>query len=110
MVALAAEVRLYANGVRVETVPGIVVREGVSYGPLRAVGEALGAKIDWHAQERVAVVCRGDRCVLVKAEEGIIQQGRLLLPIRRLGEALGARVQWTGGEQPRIDITVPAQN
>lgn len=108
-VAVAAEVRLYANGVRVEAVPGIVVQEGVSYGPLRAVGEALGAKIDWRAADRVAVVCRGDRCVLVEAEEGIIEQGRLLLPIRRLAEALGAQVRWTGGEHPRIDISVPPE-
>jgi len=106
--ARAGEVRLYANGVRVEAVPGIVVVEGVSYGPLRAIGEAVGAEIRWRAEERVALVCRGDRCVRVEASEGIIRQGRLLLPIRRLAEALGARVQWTGGEEPRVDITVPA--
>ena len=104
----AGEVSLYANGVRVNAVPGIVVIEGVSYAPLRAIGEAVGAKIEWRAEERAAVVCRGDRCARVEASEGIIRQGRLLLPIRRLAEALGARVQWTGGEEPRVDITIPA--
>lgn len=109
-VCLGAEVRLYANGRPIVAVPAIVVREGVSYVPLRVVGEALGAKIEWRTAQRLAVVCRGQCCILVKAEEGIIRSGRLLLPLRRLAEALRAQVRWTGGKRPRIDITLPTSD
>lgn len=102
-------VELYANGKHVVADPGVVVEEGVSYGPLRAVAEAVGAKVEWNEAQQAAIVCRGDACVRVKAAEGIIRQNRLLLPIRKLAEALGGTVRWTGGDNPRIDITMPTQ-
>ncbi len=103
----AGGVDLYANGTRVISQPGVVVEQGVSYGPLRAVAEAIGAQVEWHEDRQMAVVCRGTWCVQVKAGEGILRERRLLLPIRKLAEKLGGMVQWTGGDNPRIDLTMP---
>lgn len=103
----ARAVELYANGVHIVSNPAVVVENGVSYGPLRAVAEAIGGKVDWQEQEQRAVVCRGTACVMIRASEGILRQNRLLLPIRRLAESLGGTVTWRGGAHPRIDLTMP---
>ncbi len=107
LASAAGAVELYANGVRIVSNPGVVVEEGVSYGPLRAVAEAVGGKVDWQEQEQRAVICRGTACVMIRAREGIIRHNRLLLPIRRLAESLGGTVSWRGGANPRIDLTMP---
>ena len=78
----AQAVELYANGVRIVSNPGVVVEDGVSYGPLRAVAEAVGGKVDWQEQEQRAVICRGTACVMILASEGIMRQNRLLLPTK----------------------------
>lgn len=103
----AGAVELYANGVHIVSKPGIVVEKGVSYGPLRAVAEAVGGRVEWQAEEQRAVICRGTACVMIRASEGIMRQNRLLLPIRRLAESLGGTVSWRGGAHPRIDLTMP---
>jgi hypothetical protein len=102
----ACATELYANGEHIDTSPGIVIVEGRSYGPLRAVGEAVGAEITWIPERGVAEVCTEDTCYVVKKEEGLIREDRLLLPIRKLGEVLGGEVRWNG-EQDRIDIIMP---
>jgi hypothetical protein len=103
----AGAVELYANGIHIVSTPGVVVEHGVSYVPLRAVAEAVGAKVDWRPDQQTAVVCRGNACVLVKANEGLMREDHLLLPIRKLAERLGGTVRWQGGEHPRIDLTMP---
>ncbi|HEY3398417.1 MAG TPA: copper amine oxidase N-terminal domain-containing protein [Armatimonadota bacterium] len=104
--ALAAtQVLLFANGKQIKADPGVVIQKNVAYVPLRAAGEALGAKIEWNNAKKVARVCQGAKCVMVKSSDGIMQQGRLLLPIRKLGESLGATVNYTHGSPPRIDIS-----
>ena len=89
-------VELYANGTHIVSQPGVVVENGVSYGPLRAVAEAVGAKVEWRQDLQAALICRGDSCVRVNASEGIMRENRILLPIRKLAETLGGTVQWTG--------------
>ena len=106
-VSAAGAVELYANGRQIVAQPGVVEEQGVSYGPLRAVAEAVGAKVEWHEDQQAAVICRGNACVRVKAAEGIMRDNRLLLPIRKLAETLGGTVRWTGGANPRIDIAMP---
>lgn len=107
-VVYAGGVELYANGKQIVSEPSVVVENEISYGPLRAVAEAVGAQVEWRQDLQAAIICRGDSCVRVKASEGIMRQNRLLLPIRKLAETLGGTVQWTGGSSPRIDITMPS--
>ena len=101
-------VELYANGQRLDAHPGVVLEEGRSYGPLRAVAEAVGGTVEWMAEEKAAVICLGNLCVKVKASEGLVREGRVLLPLRKLAETLGATVTWVADEQ-RVNIDMPAR-
>lgn len=101
----APEIELVVNGRRVVTNPGVVVEGGRSYGPLRAVVEAVGGTVDWQEKEQAADICKGDRCVRIRAAEGIIREGRLLIPLRLMAESLGAEVQWTDSP-PRVRIRI----
>jgi hypothetical protein len=103
----AGAVDLYVNGKQIVTQPGVVVEQGVSYGPLRAVAQAVGAEVEWHAAQQFATVCRGTACVKVQASEGILREDHLLLPLRKLAETLGGTVRWTGGATPRVEINMP---
>lgn len=102
----AASPELVVNGQVIRTSPGIVVEKGVSYGPLRAVAEAVGGEVTWHEDQQMAVVCRGEKCVRFQASEGIVREGRLLIPIRALAEKLGGTVKWVDSP-PQVRITMP---
>jgi len=80
---------------------------GRTYGPLRAVVEAIGGTVEWREGPQEAIVCRGGRCVRFKASEGLLREDRLLIPLRRLGEALGGQVEWVNSP-PQVQITLPA--
>lgn len=99
--ALAADqlVKLYANGKLVNCQPAARVRAGVTYAPLRAAGDAVGAHVTWEAKSRTAVVCSNNQCVPIRASQGINVEGSLLVPVRLLGEALGAKVTWDPAAQ-----------
>ncbi|MGI6144905.1 MAG: exo-beta-N-acetylmuramidase NamZ domain-containing protein [Peptococcia bacterium] len=77
--------------------------------PLRAIGEALGAEIDWDEEARVAKFSKEGREVLfvIDSQEAlvnreiktmdtcpVIKDGRTMLPLRYVGEFLGAQVDW----------------
>ena len=102
---LAAAPELIVNDKVIHTDPGIVVEKGVSYGPLRAVAEAVGGTVEWRTKEQIAVVCRAQKCVMIKASDGIMRQDRLLLPIRKLAEKLGGTVKWVASP-PQVRITI----
>jgi hypothetical protein len=103
---LAASPELVVNGQVIHTSPGIVVEQGLSYGPLRAVAEAVGGEVTWYEDKQMAVVCRGDKCVRFRASEGIVREGRLLIPIRSLAEKLGGTVAWVDSP-PQVRIKMP---
>jgi hypothetical protein len=69
------------------------------------VAEAVGATVEWHEDQQMAVVCRGQKCVRINASEGILRQNRLLLPIRKLAEKLGGTVIWVASP-PQVRITI----
>jgi uncharacterized protein YbbC (DUF1343 family) len=77
--------------------------------PLRAIGEALGAEIDWDEGTRTAKFSKKGREVLfvIDSQEAlvnrevtsmdtcpVIKDGRTMLPLRYVGEFLGAKVDW----------------
>ena len=104
--ALGASPELVVNGQVIHTSPGIVVEDWVSYGPLRAVAEAVGGEVTWYEDKQMAVVCRGEKCVNFKASEGIMRENRLLIPIRALAEKLGGTVAWVDSP-PQVRIKMP---
>lgn len=79
--------------------------------PLRAIGEALGARVDWSEASRqvtftkagrVVTLTIGQKTALVNGEQKImdttpvIKNSRTMLPLRYVGEYLGAQVEWDG--------------
>ena len=77
--------------------------------PLRAIGEALGAQVDWDEATRVAKFSKEGQEVLfvIDSQEAlvnreittmdtcpVIKNGRTMLPLRYVGEFLGAQVAW----------------
>ena len=102
---LAGAPALVVNGQVIHTDPGIVVENGTSYGPLRAVAEAVGAQVEWREDRQMAVICRGQKCVRINASEGIMREDHLLLPIRKLAEKLGGTVTWVDSP-PQVRLSI----
>ncbi|MDX9871655.1 MAG: stalk domain-containing protein [Clostridia bacterium] len=87
--------------------------------PLRFIGEALGAKVEWHAATcQVTVIDGSNQIILTLDSETalvngkkfqldaapvITPPGRTFLPLRFIGESLGARVDYNAATQ-RITI------
>lgn len=79
--------------------------------PLRAIGEALGARVDWNeATQKITITKQSQTIVFtinqntteVNGEQKImdttpvIKNSRTMLPLRYVGEYLGAQVDWNG--------------
>ena len=102
----AAGISVYANGKPITGGTATVI-EGVTYLPLRATAEALGAKLEWMAKTKTAVLCSGNTCYPVRvtdpASGARVVEGRVLLPLRQMAEALGCDVKWEAKTQ-RVEI------
>lgn len=104
-----------------------VVKNGRVMVPLRFIGEALGATVDWIPSLRIVSLHRagtsiqlqvGSKTALVDLqpmtldEAPLIVNSRTLVPLRFIAEAFGADVQWDP-QSRRVTITVsgspPAQ-
>jgi peptidoglycan LD-endopeptidase CwlK len=67
--------------------------DGVTYVPIRVVGEALGADIGWDAKLRKASV-NGKTIV-----QSVVRAGVTIVPVRHACDALGATVIWNTAER-----------
>jgi N-acetylmuramoyl-L-alanine amidase len=65
---------------------GILI-ENRTYVPLRAIGNAIGAKIGWNQQTQ-------DASINGHIVDGIVIEGRTYVPLRVLGEIIGAKIAW----------------
>lgn len=106
--AMAADVLVpvYVDGQK-QSFNGLM-RDGRTYVPLRAGAKAIGADTRWDPTSRQAIVCVGDRCVPIKADQGINVNGHLLVPLRLMGEAIGCTVGWDKRTHAVV-ITRPAK-
>lgn len=92
-------VNVFVGGKRVAMQPAARVRNGVTYAPLRAAAEAVGAHVDWSAQAQRATICIKDRCVPIKPSQGIMVDDAILIPVRLVSQALGRKVAWDAAAQ-----------
>jgi hypothetical protein len=92
-------VTVYVDGQRADFRPPARVRQGVAYAPLRAAAQALGAKVQWLPKGQLAVLCKGNQCVPIHKNQGIVVQGSLLVPLRVLAEALHCTVRYEAATQ-----------
>jgi hypothetical protein len=87
-------VSVYVSGKRMDFNPAARVRSGVTYAPLRGAAEAIGAHVEWNAASQSATVCVSDRCVPIRANQGIMVNNSILIPVRLMSEAIGREVSW----------------
>lgn len=82
--------------------------------PMRAVFEAMGAKVDWEDETKTVIVRRQDITVTIAIGEKTlykngtpieidapakIENDRTLVPLRAISEALACNVKWDGEER-----------
>ncbi|MDR2183190.1 MAG: copper amine oxidase N-terminal domain-containing protein [Clostridiales bacterium] len=115
----STDIRVSVDGVVLELdVPPIIV-DGRTLGPFRAIGEALGAEVDWDNDNQIAtlskdgvsasmtidsnVVTITESCGTQRHEEidvpALIYDGRTLVPVRWFAEFFRADVEWDGDER-----------
>jgi len=101
------------------------IRDGRTFVPLRAIGEAIGV-VEWLGEAQTASITLpngtiiamtiGQYVILVTGNEGsssvvendaapVIVDGRTMLPVRGLAEAAGFNVVWDGANQNVIITT-----
>ncbi|MGG2199312.1 stalk domain-containing protein [Paenibacillus validus] len=88
-----------------------VIREGNTLAPVRAIFEAMGAKVDWNAAAKTATATKGGTTVSIAIGSGEaykngkpvklempaqLVNGATLVPARFVGEAFGGVVGWDG--------------
>jgi len=103
-----SRVQVLVNGKPVVSdVPPMLIN-GVTYLPLRATAEALGAEVEWQESTKTATLCGKDICYPVHTADpasGVkIVKNRILLPLRKAAETLGATVVWNEKAR-RVEIT-----
>ncbi|MEK5252676.1 copper amine oxidase N-terminal domain-containing protein [Paenibacillus sp. FSL F4-0125] len=98
-----------------------IVKEGVTYVPMRAIFEAQGAVIEWNNTAKTISAVRGDIHVFYMIKEGkvfvngkenaqvmkaVSLQNNTLVPLRFISEVLGSQVSWDEGAHS-VYITSP---
>jgi hypothetical protein len=88
-----------------------MIRDGRTMVPLRFIGEALGADIEWNDANRSVTYTKGQQAVVLTIDQPfalvngiqtgldtapVIANGRTLVPLRFISEALGYTIHWEG--------------
>ena len=91
------------------TKAAMLIESGRTMLPLRLVGEACGADVNWNEQQQTATIKLGKRTAVVQPGSSImqlngqpqvldtpplLQQNTIYLPLRAVGEALGKKVDY----------------
>ena len=109
-------IRLYLDGKYVAGDVDPLIWGEYCYLPLRSLGEALGAEIDWDADQSIAyfnlgensivlplwrnfVYINGEKVEVSMANDPFIDNGRTMVPVRLISEALNFDVQWNAEKQ-----------
>lgn len=109
----ASDISVYVDGVAIPGAPVLVV-EGRSLLPVRAILEVLGAQVFWDQGSMVARAFGPSTVITLfagRSEADVsgkrvalevppaLVDGRLYVPVRFVAEALGARVTWDDGRR-----------
>lgn len=107
-------ITIMLNGKEVAMDQRPILGNGRTLVPLRAIGEALGARVTWNQADQTATVALGDREVKVTVGSNrvvihdpirgdvviycdiapVVAGGRTLVPVRVISESLGLKVGW----------------
>ena len=108
--AAKVPIDIRVNGEYILTDSEPVIQSGVTYAPLRAIAESLGAEnVSWNEQKKTATVNMGDNNVTVSINSHIaynnnspitmngkafILNDRTFIPVRAMSSIFGAEVSW----------------
>ncbi|MEC0131891.1 copper amine oxidase N-terminal domain-containing protein [Paenibacillus odorifer] len=116
-----SDLKCYLDGKQIHFNVSPILKDGVTYVPMRSIFEALGATIKWDNHAKSVSAVKGDinifylvkeGRVIVNAKEnehvlkGINFQNNTLVPLRFISEVLGSSVTWDEGAKS-IYITSP---
>lgn len=97
------------NGSLIEFDQAPIIENGRTLVPMRAIFEALGAKVEWNQEAqtatgekdgvKISITIGSDKMTVDGAEKTLdcpaqIVNGRTLVPARAIAEAFGAEVEW----------------
>ena len=121
MTSLAADdIKIFVDDKQLECPVNPIIENERTLVPMRAIFEALGAKVDWDAETRTVTATRGDDVMkitidsneLFKNDESIaldvpakIVDDSTLVPVRAVSESFDAKVSWNGETQSVIIVT-----
>jgi L,D-transpeptidase ErfK/SrfK len=100
---LGSDIPVTLNGQPLNSPIGPTIREGVSYLPLRAIADQLGAVVEW--QNDTATVTRGNQTVSFPLDGSFIALNTIFVPVRDLVEKLAGTAAFD--PQQGIALTVP---
>ena len=121
MTSLAADdIKIFVDDKQLECPVNPIIENERTLVPMRAIFEALGAKVDWNDETRTVTATRGDDVMkitidsneLFKNDESIaldvpakIVDDSTLVPVRAVSESFDAKVSWNGETQSVIIVT-----
>ncbi|MDQ0089436.1 putative RNA-binding protein with TRAM domain [Paenibacillus anaericanus] len=118
----ATPIRIYIDGVPLVTDQAAVMIQGRTMLPLRAIFEALDAKIQWNQKTQTVTAIKDDTTIVLKIGSKVATinnkavsldvpgknlKGRTMVPVRFVGEALGQEVGWNSKTQT---VTITSDN
>ncbi len=104
-----SEINLYLDGQALQLNEPARLMSGHTMVPLRALAEAMGARVDWEASEKKITVTKADTTLIMNINKitayinnqtvklvspPLLSNGVTLVPARWLVESLGAEVTW----------------
>ncbi|SHG44956.1 N-acetylmuramoyl-L-alanine amidase [Thermosyntropha lipolytica DSM 11003] len=120
------EIEVYLDGKLLSFDVPPMIDSGRTLVPLRAIFEAMGARVEWRSDTRTVISTRGETTVVMTIGStsptvngktvpidvpAKIVNGRTLAPLRFVGEAFGGQVEWEGSTRTvRITSPPPASN
>lgn len=122
----AKAITIYVDGVQLKTdVPPVMVQGRVML-PLRAIFEALDARVYWNQKSQTVTGIKGDTTIVLKIKSKVATindqtvtldvpaqtlRGRTMVPVRFVSEALGQDVGWNSKDQiVSIKSDTPSNN
>lgn len=108
-IRLSSEVAIAVDGKELRTGQSPVIRGGSTLAPMRAIFEAVGARVEWDDATKTATGYKDGNVVRFRIGEQTVERngqalkleapaelvgGSTMAPVRFVGEAFGGKVQW----------------
>jgi len=136
LAAAAPAITIYVDQELLASDQAPIIRENRVLVPMRAIFEALGARVDWEAQSKTIIATKGDQRIVLVAEQKearkqwdnvnddfkqatydnpivsdvppLFEENRVFVPLRFVAQAFGAEVAWDNAQkQVRIQPALP---